>query len=133
MNYSSAEIRATPAAVIPPFKDIYFNSNGVLFRKGIAIVNQRGSIIQRSIVKQPPPTLVAPEASVSHLFLLFSLYPLVFLIRLASQGLRSNRAILGHAAHCITPPVYDPYPAFVESCSVPTPVSPACCLFCQDS
>ncbi|PLW36626.1 hypothetical protein PCANC_18265 [Puccinia coronata f. sp. avenae] len=103
MNYSSAEIRATPAAVIPPFKDIYFDSNGVLFRKGIAIVDQRGSVIRRSIVKQPPPTLVAPEAS----------------------GLRSNRAILGHAAHCITPPVYDPYPAFVESCSVPTPAFPA--------
>ncbi|PLW09449.1 hypothetical protein PCANC_26416 [Puccinia coronata f. sp. avenae] len=97
MNYSSAEIRATPAAVIPPFEDIYFDSNGVLFRNGIAIVNQRGSIIRRSIVERPPPTLVAPEA----------------------LALRSNWAILGHAAHRITPPVYDPYPAFVESCSIP--------------
>ncbi|PLW25574.1 hypothetical protein PCANC_28181 [Puccinia coronata f. sp. avenae] len=63
MNYSSAEIRATPAAVIPPFEDIYFDSNGVLFRNGIAIVDQRGSIIRRSIVKRPPPTLVAPDAT----------------------------------------------------------------------
>ncbi|PLW46566.1 hypothetical protein PCASD_07414 [Puccinia coronata f. sp. avenae] len=102
MNYSSAEIRATPAAVIPPFEDIYFDSNGVLFRNGIAIVDQRGSIIRCSIVERPPPTLVAPEA----------------------LALRSNRAILGHAAHHITPPVYDPYPALVESRSIP-PAFPA--------
>ncbi|PLW04894.1 hypothetical protein PCANC_28224 [Puccinia coronata f. sp. avenae] len=102
MNYSSAEIRATPAAVIPPFEDVYFDSNGVLFRNGIAIVDQRGSIIRRSIVERPLPTLVAPEA----------------------LGLRSNWAILGHAAHRITPPVYDPYPAFVESRSIP-PAFPA--------
>ncbi|PLW27331.1 hypothetical protein PCASD_20048 [Puccinia coronata f. sp. avenae] len=65
MNSSSAKIRATPAAVIPPLEDIYFNSNGVLFRNGIAIVNQRGSIIQRPIVERPlpvfRPTLVDSE------------------------------------------------------------------------
>ncbi|PLW13252.1 hypothetical protein PCASD_24125 [Puccinia coronata f. sp. avenae] len=106
MNYSSAEIHATPAAVMPPFEDIYFDSNGVLFRNGIAIVDQRGSIIRRSIVERPPPTLVAPEA----------------------LALRSNWAILGHAAHHITPPVYDPYPAFVESRSIPPsfPAYPSC-------
>ncbi|PLW56857.1 hypothetical protein PCANC_01272 [Puccinia coronata f. sp. avenae] len=97
MNYSSAEIRATPAAVLPPFEDIYFDFNGVLFRNGIAIVDHRGSIIRRSIVERPPPTPVAPENLV----------------------LRSNHAVIGHAAHRISPPVFDPYPAFVESCSVP--------------
>ncbi|PLW05807.1 hypothetical protein PCASD_25652 [Puccinia coronata f. sp. avenae] len=74
----------------------------VLFRNGIAIVDHRGSIIRRSIVERPPPTPVAPENIV----------------------LRSNRAILGHPAHRITPPVYDPYPTFVESRSIP-PAFPA--------
>ncbi|PLW18319.1 hypothetical protein PCASD_18517 [Puccinia coronata f. sp. avenae] len=102
MNHSSAEIRTTPAAVLPPFEDIYFDSNGVLFRNGIAVVDHHGSIIRRSVVERPPPTPVAPE----------------------NLALRSNWAILGHLAHRINPPVYDPYPPFVESRSIP-PAFPA--------
>ncbi|PLW26957.1 hypothetical protein PCASD_23617 [Puccinia coronata f. sp. avenae] len=81
----------------PPFEDLYFDSNGVLFRNGVAVVNQHGSLIRRSIVERPPPTPVAPENLV----------------------LRSNHTVIGHAAHRISPPVFDPYPAFVESRSVP--------------
>ncbi|PLW27887.1 hypothetical protein PCASD_22245 [Puccinia coronata f. sp. avenae] len=95
-----ASVRA-PTTVPPPFEDIYFDSNGVLFRNGIAIVDQHGSIIRRPFVERPlpvfRPTHVEPETS----------------------ALRSNRAIIGHVAHRLTPPVFDPYPAFVESCSVP--------------
>ncbi|PLW42513.1 hypothetical protein PCANC_08635 [Puccinia coronata f. sp. avenae] len=86
-----------PNAAPPPFEDLYFDSNGVLFRNGVAVVDQHGSLIRRSIVEQPPPTPVAPENLV----------------------LRSNHAVIGHAAHRISPPVFDPYPAFVESRSVP--------------
>ncbi|PLW13420.1 hypothetical protein PCANC_22207 [Puccinia coronata f. sp. avenae] len=86
-----------PNAAPPPFEDLYFDSNGVLFRNGVAVVDQHGSLIRRSIVERPPPTLVAPETLV----------------------LRSNHAVIGHAAHRISPPVFDPYPAFVESRSVP--------------
>ncbi|PLW14476.1 hypothetical protein PCANC_15152 [Puccinia coronata f. sp. avenae] len=60
-----------------------------------------GSTIRRPVVKCPlpvfRPTHVEPETS----------------------ALRSNRAIIGHVAHRLTPPVFDPYPAFVESRSVP--------------
>ncbi|PLW26463.1 hypothetical protein PCASD_26051 [Puccinia coronata f. sp. avenae] len=72
-----AVVRAPPTAAPPtnapppPFEDVYFDSNGVLFRNGVAI------------------------------------------------ALLSNRTIIGHAAHRITPPVFDQYPAFVESRSVP--------------
>ncbi|PLW50108.1 hypothetical protein PCASD_01877 [Puccinia coronata f. sp. avenae] len=87
--------------VPPTFEDIYFDSNGVLFRNGIAIVDQHGSTIRRPVVECPlpvfRPTHVEPETS----------------------ALRSNRAIIGHVAHRLTPPVFDPYPAFVESRSVP--------------
>ncbi|PLW31490.1 hypothetical protein PCANC_21083 [Puccinia coronata f. sp. avenae] len=100
-----ASVRA-PTTVPPPFEDMYFDSNGVLFRNGIAIVDQHGSIIRRPVVERPlpvfRPTHVEPETS----------------------ALRSNRAILGHPAHRITPPVYDPYPTFVESRSIP-PAFPA--------
>ncbi|PLW27546.1 hypothetical protein PCASD_23409 [Puccinia coronata f. sp. avenae] len=82
-----------PQCRSPPFEDLYFDSNGVLFRNGVAVVDQHGSLIRRSIVERPPPTLVAPENLV----------------------LRSNHAVIGHAAHRISPPVFDPYPAFVES------------------
>ncbi|PLW25350.1 hypothetical protein PCANC_28606 [Puccinia coronata f. sp. avenae] len=92
-----ASVRAPPNAAPPPFEDLYFDSNGVLFRNGVAVVDQHGSLIRRSIVERPPPTPVAPENLV----------------------LRSNHAVIGHAAHRISPPVFDPYPAFVESRSVP--------------
>ncbi|PLW29991.1 hypothetical protein PCANC_24174 [Puccinia coronata f. sp. avenae] len=92
-----ASVRAPPNAAPPPFGDLYFDSNGVLFRNGVAVVDQHGSLIRRSIVERPPPTPVAPENLV----------------------LRSNHAVIGHAAHRISPPVFDPYPAFVESRSVP--------------
>ncbi|PLW53123.1 hypothetical protein PCANC_11342 [Puccinia coronata f. sp. avenae] len=92
-----ASVRAPPNAAPPPFEDLYFDSNGVLFRNGVAVVDQHGSLIRRSIVERPPPTPVAPENLV----------------------LRSNHAVIGHAAHHISPPVFDLYPAFVESRSVP--------------
>ncbi|PLW40209.1 hypothetical protein PCANC_17964 [Puccinia coronata f. sp. avenae] len=77
--------------------DIYFDSNGVLFRNGIAIVDQHGSIIRRPIAERPlpvfRPTFVDPETSV----------------------LRTNRAVIGQNAHRIAPPFFDPLPAFIES------------------
>ncbi|PLW36596.1 hypothetical protein PCASD_11351 [Puccinia coronata f. sp. avenae] len=58
----------TTNAPPPPFEDVYFDSNGVLFRNGVAIVNQHGSIICRSIVERPLPVfcppLVEPETLV---------------------------------------------------------------------
>ncbi|PLW54711.1 hypothetical protein PCANC_11676 [Puccinia coronata f. sp. avenae] len=97
--YPSA-VRA-PTAVPPPFEDIYFDSNGVLFQNSIAIVDQHGSIICQSIVERFLPVFCPP------------------LVEPETLALRSNRAIIGYAAHHITPQVFDPYPVFVESCSVP--------------
>ncbi|PLW42084.1 hypothetical protein PCASD_11920 [Puccinia coronata f. sp. avenae] len=87
----------TAAALAPVLEDIYFDSNGVLFRNGVAIVNQHGSIIRRPIAERPlpvfRPTFVDPETSV----------------------LRTNRAVIGQHAHWIAPPFFDPLPAFIES------------------
>ncbi|PLW19342.1 hypothetical protein PCANC_09117 [Puccinia coronata f. sp. avenae] len=87
----------TAAALAPVLEDIYFDSNGVLFRNGVAIVDQHGSIIRRPIAERPlpvfRPTFVDPETSV----------------------LRTNRAVIGQHAHRIAPPFFDPLPAFIES------------------
>ncbi|PLW57881.1 hypothetical protein PCANC_00955 [Puccinia coronata f. sp. avenae] len=87
----------TAAALAPVLEDIYFDSNGVLFRNGVAIVDQHGSIIRCPIAKRPlpvfRPTFVDPETSV----------------------LRTNRAVIGQHAHWIAPPFFDPLPAFIES------------------
>ncbi|PLW21594.1 hypothetical protein PCANC_03978 [Puccinia coronata f. sp. avenae] len=87
----------TAAALAPVLEDIYFDSNGVLFRNGVAIVDQHGSIICRPIAERPlpvfRPTFVDPETSV----------------------LRTNRAVIGQHAHRIAPPFFDPLPAFIES------------------
>ena len=99
MNYSSAEIRATPAAALPPFEDIYFNSNGVLFRNGIAIVDHRGSIIRRSIVKRPPPTRVAPENLVSLLLFHFSAIMYTDPAHISGATLQSRRDRTSGASH----------------------------------
>ncbi|PLW07100.1 hypothetical protein PCANC_25731, partial [Puccinia coronata f. sp. avenae] len=64
----------TTNAPPPPFKDVYFDSNGVLFRNGVAIVNQHGSIICRSIVERPLPVFCPP------------------LVEPETLALRSNRA-----------------------------------------
>jgi hypothetical protein len=62
-------VSLTAAALAPVLEDIYFDSNGVLFRNGIAIVDQHGSIIRRPIAERPlpvfRPTFVDPETSVS--------------------------------------------------------------------
>ncbi|PLW44131.1 hypothetical protein PCANC_13776 [Puccinia coronata f. sp. avenae] len=90
-------VSLTAAALAPVLEDIYFDSNGVLFRNGIAIVNQHGSIIRLPIAKRPlpvfRPTFVDPETSV----------------------LRTNRAVIGQHAHQIAPPLFDPLLAFIES------------------
>ncbi|PLW31170.1 hypothetical protein PCASD_22960 [Puccinia coronata f. sp. avenae] len=90
-------VSLTAAALAPVLEDIYFDSNGVLFRNGLAIVDQHGSIIRRPIAKRPlpvfRPTFVDPETSV----------------------LRTNRAVIGQNAHRIAPPFFDPLPAFIES------------------
>ncbi|PLW42875.1 hypothetical protein PCASD_07233 [Puccinia coronata f. sp. avenae] len=90
-------VSLTAAALAPVLEDIYFDSNGVLFRNGLAIVDQHGSIICRPIAKRPlpvfRPTFVDPETSV----------------------LRTNRAVIGQNAHRIAPPFFDPLPAFIES------------------
>ncbi|PLW28086.1 hypothetical protein PCANC_20780 [Puccinia coronata f. sp. avenae] len=87
----------TAAALAPVLEDIYFDSNGVLFRNGVAIVDQHGSIIRRPIAERPlpvfRPTFVDPETSV----------------------LRTNRAVIGQHAHRIALPFFDPLPAFIES------------------
>ncbi|PLW23929.1 hypothetical protein PCASD_14173 [Puccinia coronata f. sp. avenae] len=87
----------TAAALAPVLEDIYFDSNGVLFRNGVAIVDQHGSIIRRPIAERPlpvfRPTFVDPETLV----------------------LRTNRAVIGQHAHRIAPPFFDPLPAFIES------------------
>ena len=74
-----ASVRAPPNAAPPPFEDLYFDSNGVLFRNGVAVVDQHGSIIRRPIVERPlsvfRPTLVDPETAVS-LLLFHSGYPI---------------------------------------------------------
>ncbi|PLW52815.1 hypothetical protein PCANC_08912 [Puccinia coronata f. sp. avenae] len=57
----------TASALAPVLEDIYFDSNGVLFRNGVAIVDQHGSIIRRPIAERPlpvfRPTFVDPETS----------------------------------------------------------------------
>ncbi|PLW38033.1 hypothetical protein PCASD_09922 [Puccinia coronata f. sp. avenae] len=94
----------TTSALAPVLADIYFDSNGVLFRNGIAIVDQHGSIIRRPIAKRPLPvfcpTFVDPETSV----------------------LRTNRAVIGQHAHRIAPPFFNPLPAFIESRPDPIPL-----------
>ncbi|PLW35777.1 hypothetical protein PCANC_25100 [Puccinia coronata f. sp. avenae] len=90
-------VSLTAAALAPVLEDIYFDSNGVLFRNGLAIVDQHGSIIRRPIAERPlpvfRPTFVDPETLV----------------------LRTNRAVIGQNAHRIAPPFFDPLPAFIES------------------
>ncbi|PLW52857.1 hypothetical protein PCANC_08712 [Puccinia coronata f. sp. avenae] len=41
----ATSVSLTAAALAPVLEDIYFDSNGVLLRNGIAIVDQHGSII----------------------------------------------------------------------------------------
>ncbi|PLW34148.1 hypothetical protein PCANC_20087 [Puccinia coronata f. sp. avenae] len=93
----TTSVSLTASALAPVLEDIYFDSNGVLFRNGIAIVDQHGSIIRRPIAERPlpvfRPTFVDPETSV----------------------LRTNRAVIGQNAHRIAPPFFDPLPAFIES------------------
>ncbi|PLW22829.1 hypothetical protein PCASD_14574 [Puccinia coronata f. sp. avenae] len=90
-------VSLTAAALAPVLEDIYFDSNGVLFRNGIAIVDQHGSIICRPIAECPlpvfRPTFVDPETLV----------------------LCTNRAVIGQNAHRIAPPFFDPLPAFIKS------------------
>ncbi|PLW13430.1 hypothetical protein PCANC_22211 [Puccinia coronata f. sp. avenae] len=112
-----ASVRAPPNAAPPPFKDLYFDSNGVLFRNGVAVVDQHGSLIRRSIVEQPPPTPVAPENLVSLLLFHFSAIMYTDPARISGAALQSRRDRTCCAPHF--PPVFDPYPAFVESRSVP--------------
>ncbi|PLW35912.1 hypothetical protein PCANC_17900 [Puccinia coronata f. sp. avenae] len=93
----TTSVSLTASALAPVLEDIYFDSNGVLFRNGIAIVDQHGSIIRRPIAERPlpvfRPTFVDPETSV----------------------LRTNRAVIGQNAHRIAPPFFDPLPAFIKS------------------
>ncbi|PLW44132.1 hypothetical protein PCANC_13779 [Puccinia coronata f. sp. avenae] len=90
-------VSLTAAALAPVLEDIYFDSNGVLFCNGLAIVDQHSSIIRRPIAERPlpvfRPTFVDPETSV----------------------LRTNRAVIGQNAHWIAPPFFDPLPAFIKS------------------
>ncbi|PLW50512.1 hypothetical protein PCASD_01416 [Puccinia coronata f. sp. avenae] len=90
-------VSLTAAALAPVLEEIYFDSNGVLFRNGIAIVDQHGSIIRRPIAERPlpvfRPTFVDPETLV----------------------LCTNRAVIGQNAHRIVPPFFDPLPAFIKS------------------
>ncbi|PLW38336.1 hypothetical protein PCANC_24611 [Puccinia coronata f. sp. avenae] len=98
-------IPLTAAALAPVLENIYFDSNGVLFRNGIAIVDQHGSIICRPIAECPLPVFRPTFV------------------------LCTNRAVIGQSAHWIAPPFFDPLPAFIESrpeanLSFPVPTYP---------